>query len=157
LGVANERASRRAAEDDVDDLIELRFRWRSEEAGDVAMSAQEFRRQCRAWLDDHRTSHVGYVARANDLPVGCAWLCIIDRIPGPDRFERRGGILQSVYVEPGSRDAGVGSDLVGVMIADARAMGLDYVLVHPSQRSFAFYRRLGFAEAGRALELRFDS
>jgi N-acetylglutamate synthase-like GNAT family acetyltransferase len=59
-------------------------------------------------------------------------------------------------VEPASRNAGVGSDLVSVVLEDARAMGLDYVMVHPSTQSFDFYRRAGFAAAQRALELRFS-
>jgi GNAT superfamily N-acetyltransferase len=156
LVVATERIVSRARESDVDDLIELRYRWRTDGASDVAMSAEEYRRRCRVWLDEHHSSHIGYLARVDDLAVGCAWLCVIDRVPGPDKFERRGGILQSVYVEPVSRDVGVGSALISVITTDAHAMGLDYVLVHPSPKSFEFYRRLGFAAAGRALELRFD-
>jgi hypothetical protein len=41
------------------------------------------------------------------------------------------------------------------MVSEARAMNLDYLSVHPSERSFAFYRRLGFDAGDRALELRF--
>ena len=66
-------------------------------------------------------------------------------------------MLQSVYVEPASRNHGVGRVLVTQLLEDARTMGLDYLLVHPSAGSNSFYRRLGFTDADRALELRFDS
>lgn len=147
----------RAGDDDLGDLIALRFRWRTEEAGETGMSREEFDRNCREWILEHRRSHFGYLARVDGRPIGCAWLCIIDRVPGPGRFERRGGILQSVYVAPAARNAGVGSELITVLLEDARAMGLDYLMVHPSSKSFDFYRRLGFATADRALELRLDA
>ena len=41
------------------------------------------------------------------------------------------------------------------VVEDAADAGLDYLLVHPSTASFPFYRRLGFEDADRALELRF--
>jgi len=155
--VSGETSVQRASDQDFGDLIVLRYRWRTEEAGETGMSLDEFDRRCREWLVDHRATHRGYVARTGGHPIGCAWLCLIDRVPGPGKFERRGGILQSVYVEPSSRDTGVGTELVGVMLEDARLMGLDYVMVHPSKRSFAFYRRLGFTDADGALELRLDA
>lgn len=146
----------RANDGDLADVIALRYRWRTEEGDEAGMSPEEFEENAREWFDAHQRSHVGYVARAERRAIGCAWLCVIDRIPGPGTFVRRGGILQSVYVEPASRNAGVGSDLVSVVLEDARAMGLDYVMVHPSTQSFEFYRRAGFAAAQRALELRFS-
>jgi GNAT superfamily N-acetyltransferase len=103
----------------------------------------------------HRDTHLGYLAMEEEVAVGCAWLCVIDRIPGPGTFIRRSGALQSVYVRPARRNAGVGSELVGFVVSEARAMELDYLGVHPSERSFDFYRRLGFDAADRALELRF--
>ena len=146
----------RASDNDLGDLIALRYRWRSEESGETGMDFEEFEPRCRQWLIEHRDTHLGYVARRASRPIGCAWLCVIDRVPGPGRFERRGGMLQSVYVEPLTRNAGVGSDLIRVLLEDARRMGLDYVMVHPSSKSFGFYCRLGFETADRALELRFE-
>ena len=147
----------RATDDVLGDVIALRYGWRTEEAGETGMSLEEFQRNSRAWIDDHRSSHLGYVARVGARAVGCAWLCVIDRVPGPGKFLRRGAILQSVYVEPTSRDVGVGSGLLRAMLEDALTMGLDYVMVHPSAASFEFYRRAGFTAAERSLELRLDA
>jgi GNAT superfamily N-acetyltransferase len=63
--------------------------------------------------------------------------------------------LQSVYVRQPQRNVGVGSDLVRLVIEEARAMDLDYLSVHPSEASATFYERLGFADPDRTLELRF--
>ena len=39
------------------------------------------------------------------------------------------------------------------LIEGARKEGLDYLVVHPSPRSFPFYRRLGFTGEGILLSL----
>jgi len=145
----------RTDESNLSDLATLRFQWRSEELGERGLSLEEFDARFREWCTVHRESHVGYLATIGGVGVGCAWLVIVDRVPGPAKFVRRGGMIQSVYASPAHRDRGVGSDLVKVLIKEARAMGLDYLIVHPSQRSFPFYRRLGFTAAEKALELRF--
>jgi GNAT superfamily N-acetyltransferase len=64
-------------------------------------------------------------------------------------------MLQSVYVQPDLRSTGIGTQLVRFIIDEAHAMDLDYLMVHPSRASFDFYRRLGFGESGKVLELRF--
>jgi GNAT superfamily N-acetyltransferase len=145
----------RADEHDVEDLAGLRYTWRVEERGERGLESREFASQLQEWMHRHRETHLGYLATHENVAVGCAWLCIIDRIPGPGQFVRRSGALQSVYVSPARRSAGVGSELVRYVVTDARAMKLDYLGVHPSERSFDFYRRLGFDAADRALELRF--
>jgi ribosomal protein S18 acetylase RimI-like enzyme len=145
----------RADESNLSDLAALRYQWRTEELGERGLSPAEFETRFSEWLARHRESHRGYMATIAGVSVGCAWLVIVDRVPGPARFDRRGGMLQSVYVSPEYRNGGVGADLVDLLIGDAREMGLDYLIVHPSERSFPFYRRLGFAAAEKALELRF--
>ena len=55
---------------------------------------------------------------------------------------------------PPERRAGVGTLLLHCLLDHARQLALDYVAVHPSEESFAFYGRLGFSDSRRVLELR---
>lgn len=144
----------RAGDDETATLAALRYRWRVEEAGERAGDASEFEARFLQWYDAHRGTHHGYLALDDGAAIGCAWLCVINRIPGPERFVRRGGILQSVYVEPAHRNRGIGEQLIGRIVDDARALNLDYLMVHPSARAFSFYRRLGFDKSEKLLELR---
>ena len=82
-----------------------------------------------------------------------AWLGILVRIPGPERFDREPGMIQSVYVRPDARGQGIGAALVEAAIATARERGLDYLGVHPSERSYPVYERAGFARTSSVLEL----
>jgi GNAT superfamily N-acetyltransferase len=146
---------RAATDDDLRSVIALRYQWRVDESGESGRTLEEFDVAFRAWFADHGATHRGYLAVIDDEAVGCAWLFTIDRVPGPGTFVRRAGMLQSVYVRPAFRDAGVGTHLVQFVIDEAKEMSLDYLIVHPSERSFEFYRRLGFGGATKALELRF--
>ncbi|HVB52201.1 MAG TPA: GNAT family N-acetyltransferase [Acidimicrobiales bacterium] len=146
----------RADQSRLSDLAELRYRWRSEEGGEEGGGIEDFAARFRSWYADHTTSHLGYLLTVDDVPVGCAWLVVIDRIPGPEIFERRAGMVQSVFLLPKYRSQGLGVSLMRQLIEDARSMGLSYLLMHPSKESFSFYQRLGFENAQRALELRFD-
>jgi GNAT superfamily N-acetyltransferase len=146
---------RRADDAELSHLVALRYRWRTEESGESRGGLDGFEQQFREWYLTHRESHIGYLLSVSGEPVGCGWLFIIDRIPGPELFLRRAGMIQSVYVKPEHRNHGLGQQLMRTVIDEARAMSLDYLIVHPSKLSFGFYRQIGFAEAEKALELRF--
>jgi GNAT superfamily N-acetyltransferase len=144
-----------AGDSDLAQLAALRYRWRVEEAGERGEGEALFVEKLREWYDAHRATHAGYLATLDGNAIGCAWLCTIDRVPGPGRFVRRAGILQSVYVAPPQRNRGVGEGLIRLTIEEAKERGFDYLMVHPSMASFSFYRRLGFVESEKLLELRF--
>ncbi|HEY1824816.1 MAG TPA: GNAT family N-acetyltransferase [Acidimicrobiales bacterium] len=146
---------RRAREDDASDLVALRYEWRTREAGERGLSEGEFARHMADWMRQHAKSHLGFLATRDAEAVGCAWLCVVDRVPGPGQLVRRGGLIQSVYVRGSERNVGVGSELMRLIVAEAREMELSYLIVHPSERALTFYQRLGFAPYERALELRF--
>jgi GNAT superfamily N-acetyltransferase len=154
--VASATSISRADDGDLPTLVALRYQWRVEEGGEAGPALEAFESEFLAWYSDHRHAHLGYLASVDGVAVGCAWLFVVDRIPGPGRFVRRSGMLQSVYVKPELRSAGIGAQLVHFLIDEAKTMELDYLMVHPSSASFTFYRRLGFVESGKVLELRFS-
>ena len=73
--------------------------------------------------------------------------------PGPGKWARLAGGLQSVYVVPSHRGKEVGANLVRAVIDEAGVLGLDCLIVHPRERSFSLYRRAGFAKSAGVLEL----
>ncbi len=125
-----------AEDGDLADLAALRYRWRTAESGEEGLSFEDYDVQHREWLEVHRSSHTPYLVAHQGNPVGCGWLVVIDRVPGPGRFVRRGGMIQSVYIVPEFRNQGLGARLMQVIIEDARVAGLDYLMVHPSARAF---------------------
>ncbi|MCA1823660.1 MAG: GNAT family N-acetyltransferase [Frankia sp.] len=151
-------AIRRADSADAPTLADLQWRWRVTERSDepATSSANEFRDSLATWWGAH-PGHRAWLAEDDDgAAIGVAWLAVADRVPAPARAVRRHGWVQSVYVVPERRNDGVGAALMAAIRAEAIALDLDYVTVHPSTRSFAFYRRAGFADAPGLLEMRFE-
>lgn len=97
-------------------------------------------------------SHTAFIADDNGMTVGMAWLATVVRIPGPEKWLRLAGNLQSVYVLPSHRELGLGGSLVDAVVSEALQCGLDYVSVHPSAMSFGLYERAGFAQSTGVLE-----
>ncbi|MBV8445610.1 MAG: GNAT family N-acetyltransferase [Candidatus Dormibacteraeota bacterium] len=134
-------------------LAGLRWRWRVEERGEQGMDRESFIAAFVAWAELHESTHTAFVAEAGDNAAGMAWLNTFHRIPGPQRWDRRAGNVQSVYVLPQWRNRGVGALLMHAVIAEARTAGLEYLAVHIADRAEQFYRRLGFIQRDDALEL----
>jgi len=117
------------------------------------MSDAEFVDAFARWVADHAASHQPFIAVDADQPVGIAFLALVERVPGPARWTRLSGIVQSVYVIPERRDEGIGGRLMHTVISHARAQSLEWLIVHPSRRAVPFYRRLGFTGTTRMLRL----
>jgi len=143
---------RRANANDAPTLAQLRYRWRVDEADESGLDLETYQTQMATWLYAHEHSHLGFVAVRDGVTVGEGWLALVERVPGPGKFLRRSAYLQAIYVVPTHRNNGIGALLVGEMMNVARELELDYVAVHPSAKSFTFYRRLGFDETSRLLE-----
>jgi GNAT superfamily N-acetyltransferase len=144
---------RRATVDDALAVAQLRWTWRVDERGEQAASPDEFADRFRSWMFDHADTHFAFVAEDQGAAIGMAWLAVVTRVPGPGVWLRQAGMVQSVYVLPHHRGRQVGEQLVRAAIAQARELSLDYLMVHPSERSFSLYRRVGFAESAGVLEL----
>jgi GNAT superfamily N-acetyltransferase len=146
---------RPAGDADHEALASLQWQWRVEEWRETPeLDAAEFSQAFKRWASEHELTHEPFIATAGSRIAGMGWLAVTERVPSPARWKRLGGNLQSVYVVPSLRNRGIGAALVDAVVQRSRELGLDYVIVHPSERSFPLYRRHGFADAGRFLELR---
>ncbi len=145
---------RRAELADAEELARLRWQWRVEERGETGLAWEDFRTRFAQWWLARADRHLAFLAEVDGVAAGTMWLAIIDRVPGPGRWERRAGLVQNAYVVPELRDKGVGTALLTALLAEAAQLGLDYLGVHPSERSYGFYRRGGFTDSSKVLELR---
>ncbi len=143
-----------AGADDMRQLAGLlgRFDEGEQPAGARPASAGDLLR----WWAGHQASHVPFLAvLASGSAVGMAWLAITARVPRPGGWGRLCGDIQSVYVVPEHRSAGIGTALIGAVARHADALDLEHVTVHANQRARSLYERAGFA-ASRDLLMRID-
>lgn len=106
---------------------------------------QRFATDLLGWWETHRDSHLPFLAVApSGSPVGMAWLALTARVPRPGGTARLSGDVQSLYVVPGHRSAGVGTALVQSVVRHAESLGVEHVTVHGNERSRRLYGRAGF-------------
>jgi GNAT superfamily N-acetyltransferase len=129
----------------------LRWRRLTEERGYTGTDHAAFLELFSAWVTDHLSTHLPFLAEMDGDVVGMAWLMIADRVPTPARQLRRCGDVQSVYVVPELRDSGIGAALLEAVLAEAHKQDLEHVTVHSSERAVPFYQRVGFQHDQRWL------
>ncbi|PJE98045.1 GNAT family N-acetyltransferase [Streptomyces carminius] len=133
-------------------VAELRRRWAMENGREPAGTREEFVRHFTDWARRNAASHRCLVAVRGEAVLGMAWLALVPRVPTPHAPERFSGDVQSVYVVPGERDAGLGGLLVDAVVDLARGLGAERVTVHSSVRAVPVYTRHGFTGSPRLLQ-----
>lgn len=87
---------RRATVADAPALARLRWRWRTEERDEPGTGRAAFVELFSAWMMDHLSTHLPFLAEVDGRVAGMAWLMLAARVPSPARTDRRTGDVQSV-------------------------------------------------------------
>lgn len=82
---------RRATTADAVALARLRWRWSVEERDHAATDLAAFQELFSAWVIEHLSTHLPFLAEVDDEVVAMAWLMVADRVPSPARRHRRSG------------------------------------------------------------------
>ncbi|WIE74276.1 GNAT family N-acetyltransferase [Curtobacterium sp. MCSS17_007] len=140
--------------EDMPTVADLRWRWSVDEDGRApSVTRDEYREAMTAFAREHADSHRCVVAERDGLVLGTAWLALNPRPPVPHRPRGRvAAELQSVYVHPDLRGAGVARKLVAALLDAADEAGAERVVVHSSVDGETLYRRLGFGDARLLLQ-----
>jgi GNAT superfamily N-acetyltransferase len=140
---------RRAGPPDAAALAALRAGWGEEHGA----ASPGFPAVFAEWAAASGATHVAFVAVVAGEVVGMAWLARLERPPSPEEGRRLHGDLQSVYVVPARRGAGIGAALTAAVVEEARRLGMTRLTVQSSGRAVPLYRRAGFEHSDRLLRL----
>ena len=146
---------RRASSADAGAMADLRWEFRAGRQPPTETHAA-FIKRCAAWMRRELTTvdaWKAWVAVDGVTIVGQVWLHTIPKIPNPVAEAERHAYLSNLYVKPSDR-GGTGTKLLEAAIAEARADGVDRVVLWPSGRSVTLYLRHGFSHGGDVMELR---
>jgi GNAT superfamily N-acetyltransferase len=124
---------------DVGAVARLRSLWTAGGADEPGFEAR-----MAGWLAAEGERRTTWLATLEGSPVGMASLLEYRRMPRPGRPDSRWGYLGNMFVREDARDRGVGSALLTAIIAVADARGYARLVLSPSERAVAFYRRAGF-------------
>jgi GNAT superfamily N-acetyltransferase len=103
-----------------------------------------FERRMADWLAAEGERRTTWLAERAGAPVGMASMLEYRRMPRPNRPDSRWGYLGNMFVREEERGRGIGTALLGAVIAAADERGYARLVLSPSAESVAFYRRAGF-------------
>lgn len=141
---------RKAEMEDARELARLRWEYRVEDQ--EGRTREEFVDRCGAWLRRALSSGRWVVAVASlhgDTLCGCMYLQCVDKVPIPGEIDRAWGYVTNSYVSRERRGCGIGRDLLNFLIDIARARGLEFLIVWPSEEALSLYERAGFRPAAK--------
>jgi GNAT superfamily N-acetyltransferase len=147
---------RLAREDELPALALMRWNWSIVERGAIPVVDQsEFLDAFTAWAVANAHTHRCFVVESGGRLIAMAWLAVTPRVPSALAPIRSSADLQSVYVVPEARNAGVGRRLIEAVSAAAAQLGTERITAHTTEASVQFYDRLGYhsSDALRHLKL----
>lgn len=100
------------------------------------------------WLCSEGERRTTWLAVLPSGAVGMASLFDDRRMPRPQRRASRWADVSNMFVVARWRGAGIGSALLGTLMATAHARGYARLVLSPAESAVPFYRRAGFVLAG---------
>jgi GNAT superfamily N-acetyltransferase len=149
---------RDAGPSDAGILALLRYEFRSALAPPVE-DKDLFLERCRRWMAVRLLPDSAWrcwLAHDAGLPIGAAWLHLLEKIPNPVGEPELHGYVSSVYVRAERRGAGIGSALIASCLHECEARGADSVFLWPTPQSRPLYARHGFVNRNGMLERRLE-
>ena len=146
---------RAAAEADLDELAQMRWDFRLEEApGATRHDQATFLKACVAFLQQglREGRWTYWVALVDAQIVSHIYVQRVAKVPKPNRLDDALGYVTNVYTRPAYRGRGIGSELMSHVLVWAKAHDLEGLIVWPSEASVGFYERAGFRGSSEMLE-----
>jgi GNAT superfamily N-acetyltransferase len=107
----------------------------------------DFARRMSEWLRFEGDRRTTWLATLDASPVGMASVFEYRRMPRPGRLDARWGYVGNVFVREDVRNRGIGSALLGALVAAADERCYARLVLSPSARALPFFCRAGFGVA----------
>jgi GNAT superfamily N-acetyltransferase len=145
---------RPAAPTDLESLAAMKEEWAALDVPATTVERAAFVKALERWMSERGESVVCLVAELDGTLIGMAWLTIFERVPDIRNHRRLTGDIQSVFVRPEYRGAGVGRQLIRGLVAVADDRGIPRVTVSANSRAASLYESQGFTAEPTLLERR---
>ena len=144
---------RLATTDDVDTLAQKRWQMETERHPDIQADYAAYLAAARQAIrpEIERGAHIAFLAEVEGEVVACAILIWWTMLPSLTELQRRRAYVSSVYCDPAWRRCGIARHLMEQLLAHAREMGVQRLILWPSEMGRPLYLDQGF-EPSRALE-----
>lgn len=127
-------------------LADIRIKYLREDFPEMtdAEAAKIKARLPRYYADHLNCDFFAYLAEDGGKLVGSAFLTVREMPPNPNFPKGRVGTVLNVFTESEYRRQGIATELMKLLIADAKTMDLDYIELKASEDGFKLYKQMGF-------------
>jgi GNAT superfamily N-acetyltransferase len=93
-----------------------------------------------------------FVAEEKEIIVSAMYLCVIPKLPKPNRCSKSIAYLTSVYTRKDYRNKNIGTELITYIKEYANGKDCELLFVWPSEKSVNWYYRNGFSSENEIFE-----
>ena len=142
---------RRLTENDLDTFIEIRIGQLREEG-----AAEDF--DLRPNLQDYYKRHmkdgtfVSWLALDGDKIIGTSGMSFVEKPPYFSNPSGKIGLLSSMFTDKNYRRMGIAKELLGRVVAEAKAYGCGCVQITASDMGVLLYTSFGFVKNGNFMQ-----
>lgn len=132
---------------DMQDLVQLRLDYLQEDYGTLSVQQiDKIKEQLPSYFAEHLNRDLFvYTARKTGI-IACCFLFVTEKPANPGFMNGKVGTLLNVYTKPEYRRKGIAGKLMERLLADAKAMGLDFVELKATEDGYYLYKTMGFEE-----------
>ena len=113
-----------------------------------------FREKTLKYIKNHINDDnlIIYVAIEKGKIISSCMLCIFETAPIPSSLDGKVGELLNVYTKKEYRRQGHSSNLINLLIDEARAKGVSKIILDYTDEGYSLYKSLGFEDTYRHME-----
>ena len=138
-----------AEETDIEDLVNARIAYLSEDHGELTKEENEtIRRDLPGYFQKHLNKEIFcYIIRKEGLFIASGFLLIIEKPMSPSFINGRTGTVLNVYTKPEYRHQGCGRAIIQKILAEAERLDLCHVELKATEDGYPLYLSAGFKDS----------
>lgn len=150
---------RRAALQDIDELVAVRIEMRNECESPEGIDQTQFRENTYTYYRRHMANdnYVSWVAVENGRIISVSGICFYEVPPTYANLSGLVAYVMSVYTKPEYRRRGISQALFAELLKEAKQKGCTEITLGASDMGRPMYEKFGFTSAKDAMKLRLGS
>jgi predicted acetyltransferase len=137
---------RRLTIKDIDIFIELRFAYLLSEFKSSNFEKDEIEKNLKTYFNKYISTDnfIGIICESDTKTISVAYLHISERLPNPNFINGKIGTLMNVFTFPEYRNNGIATELIKIIIEEARKEDVKMIELSATEYGEKMYRKIGF-------------
>ncbi len=140
---------RKAAMEDINELVRLRIDFLNEVQVTVGQNDEELTKQTFEYLkiNMQNDSFVSWLALDNDKIVGTSGICFYTIPPSFKNITGKNAYIMNMYTIPGYRSRGIANELFQSVVKEAKNRGCGKITLNATDMGRPLYLKNGFVDS----------